>query len=287
VGQLRWKVAFALAACFQIPARANAQSAAEIIAQIEKQSGVPARENTVDTFKAGDPATRVRGIAVTMMSTLDVLQRAAAKGLNLVITHEPTFYSHRDLTESLIAEGDSVFAIKQKFIRDNGLVVWRFHDRPHAMGPDMIRTGMLRALGWESRRSAASPLVVELEPTRVGALARHVHSSLGAGAVRIVGDTAATVTRAGFTQGFPGFPANKSAVQQSVDVLVMGEDHEWETIAYAADAITAGKLKAAIVIGHVPSEQAGMEEVARWLKTFITSVRVEFIAASDPFVPLK
>ena len=288
MGRLSWKISLVLAIGFQIPARVlDAQTGAEIIAAIERESGVPSRENTVDTFKAGDPATPVRGIAVTMMATLDVLKQAVAKGHNLVITHEPVFYSHRDVTDGLRAESDSVFAIKQKFIADNGLMVWRFHDRPHAMQNDMIRTGMLRALGWENRRSASSPLVVELENITVAALARHLQSRLHAGAVRIVGDSTATVSRIGFTQGFPGFAANKAAVQPSVDALVMGEDHEWETIAYATDAITAGRLKAAVVIGHTPSEQAGMEEVARWLKTFITKVSVEFIPARDPFVPLS
>ena len=28
-----------------------------------------------------------------------------------------------------------MLAAKQKFIRDNGLVIWRFHDIPHAVSP--------------------------------------------------------------------------------------------------------------------------------------------------------
>ena len=56
---------------------------------------------TVDTFKAGDPDTPVTGIAVTMMATLDVLQRAAANHQNLIITHEPTFFSHQDTPEGM------------------------------------------------------------------------------------------------------------------------------------------------------------------------------------------
>ena len=282
------KIVMLLTVGFQIPAReATAQTAAEIVATIERQSGVPARDNTVDTFKAGDPSTRVTGIAVTMMATLDVLQRAAAKGHNLIITHEPTFYSHRDATDGLRVENDAVFAAKQKFIEENGLVVWRFHDRPHAMKPDMIREGMIRALEWEHARTFNGNEFRLQEPTVVATLARRIARALDAGAVRIVGDSSATVQRVGFTQGFPGFGANRDAIRLSVDVLVMGEDHEWETIAYAADGITAGKLKAAIVIGHTPSEQRGMEEVARWLRGFITSVPVEFVASRDPFVPLK
>ena len=277
-------VLFALASA---ATSATAQTAAEVISAIERESGVPSRENTVDTFKAGDPATRVKGIAVTMMATFDVLQRAAARGHNLIITHEPTFYSHRDLVDALRAENDAVLAAKEKFIADNGLVILRFHDRPHAMDGDRIRTGMLRAMGWENRRSASSPLVVELERMRVPDLARQLETKLNANAVRIVGDTTAMASRIGFTQGFPGFAANRSAIQAGIDVLVMGEDHEWETIAYAADAIAGRKLKAVIVIGHTPSEQEGMSEVARWLRTFITTVPVEMIPARDPFMPLR
>src|SRR6266481_9456794 len=62
-------------------------TAQEVIAAIQEHVGVPWKTDTVDTFKAGNPETRVTGIAVTMMATLDVLQRAAAKGQNLIITH--------------------------------------------------------------------------------------------------------------------------------------------------------------------------------------------------------
>src|SRR5581483_3622139 len=49
--------------------------------------------------------------AVTMMATLDVLQRAAASGHNLIITHEPTFYNHEDNPKELPAqEKDPVLA---------------------------------------------------------------------------------------------------------------------------------------------------------------------------------
>src|SRR5580704_3730099 len=69
-------------------------TAREVVAAIQEHVGVPWQKETVDTFKAGNPDTPVTGIAVTMMATMDVLQRAAANGQNLVITHEPTFYNH-------------------------------------------------------------------------------------------------------------------------------------------------------------------------------------------------
>ena len=51
--------------------------------------------------QSGEPDAAVTGIAVTMMATMDVLQRASTKGLNLVITHEPTFYAHLDTPEGM------------------------------------------------------------------------------------------------------------------------------------------------------------------------------------------
>lgn len=289
MGTVTWKQALFICALLLAPAPgADAQTAADIVRLIGERSGVTAREATVDTFKAGDPGTRVTGIAVTMMATLEVLQRAVAAGHNLVITHEPTFYSHRDATEVLEKERDAVYAAKQKYISEHKLVIWRFHDRPHDMKPDMIRAGMIRKLGWTGYGRGTDPKMFVVPRVTLAKLADQISERLGASAVRIVGDPSAAVERVGLTQGFPGF-AGQRAVMQSpgLEALVMGEDHEWESIAYGADAVTAGRLKGLIVTGHVASEQAGMEEVASWIGTIIKNVPVQFIPSLDPFRPGK
>ncbi|HEX2723457.1 MAG TPA: Nif3-like dinuclear metal center hexameric protein, partial [Gemmatimonadaceae bacterium] len=96
-------------------AQANPLSARQLTSRIIERAGVPAPNPTVDTFKAGDADATVRGIAVTMMATLDVLERAAEKGHNLIITHEPTYYGHRDDIAALEKENDAVLAAKRKF----------------------------------------------------------------------------------------------------------------------------------------------------------------------------
>src|SRR6201996_9500391 len=130
-------------------AQTKAPTAREIVKEIQDHVGIPWQADTVDTFKAGNPDTPVTGIAVTMMATLDVLQRAAASGENLIITHEPTFYNHLDQTSSLEQQHDAVLATKQAFIAQHNLVIWRFHDHWHARKPDGILLGMTHALGWE------------------------------------------------------------------------------------------------------------------------------------------
>src|SRR5882762_5276876 len=112
-----WIVVLALTLAPSISAAQQPLTACDVVERIKQNVGVPWTEPTVDTFKDGDPATPVTGIAVTMMATFDVLQRAAAGGANLVITHEPTFYDHFDKLDVLEAEHDSVTAVKRNFIR--------------------------------------------------------------------------------------------------------------------------------------------------------------------------
>lgn len=63
-------------------------TAAQVVERIRNHVGVPWRPKTVDRILAGDPDTVVKGVAVTMMATLDVIERAVAAGKNMVITHE-------------------------------------------------------------------------------------------------------------------------------------------------------------------------------------------------------
>ena len=145
------------------------------------------KKDTVDTFKAGNPDTTVTGIAVTMMATMDVLQRASSKGLNFVITHEPTFYAHLDTPEGL-PENDAVWAEKRAFIEKHGMVVWRFHDHWHMRKPDGIEAGVVRTLGWEKFQTPDNQYLFVMPETTLRQLAGDVATRLGSSVVRVVGD---------------------------------------------------------------------------------------------------
>lgn len=58
---------FAAAAAAAQPAGLTAQ---QVVERIQKNVGVPWRAATIDTFKAGNPETVVKGIATTFMTTL-------------------------------------------------------------------------------------------------------------------------------------------------------------------------------------------------------------------------
>jgi putative NIF3 family GTP cyclohydrolase 1 type 2 len=259
-------------------------TAQQVIERIQKNVGVPWASTTVDTFKAGDPNTPVTGVAVTMMATLDVIERAAAAGKNLVITHEPTFYSHQDQTAALEKQNDAVYAQKAAFIREHHMVVFRFHDHWHRRKPDGIQKGMTDALGWQSFQNATDQHLYVLPETTLADLATAVKSKLGIVAMRVVGDPQMKLTKVAMMPGAGGSQGQIRMLERDdVEALLIGEVPEWETVEYAADAQTEHKHKALLMLTHIPSEQAGMEECAAWLKTFISEVPVEFIPATQPF----
>lgn len=260
-------------------------TARQVIERIQAHVGVPWNAETVDTFKAGNPDALVTGIAVTMMATLEVLQHAAQAGDNLVITHEPTFFNHLDKPVDLPeGENDAVLAEKRAYIERHHLIIWRFHDHWHSRKPDGIEAGMVHALGWEKFQDPSNEHLFALPSTTLGKLAAEVKNRLQIRAVRVVGDPHMPVTRLALSPGAAGFGKQTQMLEvNSVEVLIIGETHDWETVEYVADAITEGRHKALIILGHIPSEQAGMKECARWLRTFITEVPISFIPTAEPF----
>ncbi len=274
-----------LALGMSLPAQQDRNlTARQVIERIQAHIGIPWKADTVDTFKAGDPETRVTGVATTMMATYDVLVRAAAGGMNLIITHEPTFYSHSDKTDEFEKEQDAVWAQKEAFIKDHKLVVWRFHDYWHLRRPDGIMTGVVEALGWQKFENPADPSLFVVPEITVADLAEQMKQRLGIHVLRVVGDGEMKVTKVGLSPGASGPEHHRAMLKRdNLEVLAIGEVPEWETIEYVADAAAEGRKKALILLGHIPSEQPGMEYCAEWLKTFVTEVPVGFVPTREPF----
>ncbi len=258
----------------------NSVTAGQLIARIREKTGVQWRENTVDTFKTGSPETTVTGIATSFMSTFDVLKRATAKKMNLILTHEPTFWNHRDETEQF--KDDPIFQAKQDFIRKNNLVVFRFHDHWHMMKPDGIQTGIIEDLGWEKYRDGESLRNFSVPQTTLSSLARELRTKTNSRSTRVIGDPQLAVRKVTIMAGSTTLQPSIRSLRNS-DVLVIGEANEWESVSYIQDAIAAGEKKALIILGHAPSEDPGMTYCAKWLKTFISEVPIEAVPAGDPF----
>jgi putative NIF3 family GTP cyclohydrolase 1 type 2 len=257
-------------------------TAGEVVDRIRKQVGVPWRTQTVDQIVAGDENTPVRGIATTMMATLDVVERCAAAGKNMIVTHETPFYLHQDHTEDI--KDDPTLQYKLDFIRKHNIAIFHFHDHWHARKPDGIAIGMMHQLGWEKNVDPDNPKQFTFSGEPLAHFCRDIQSQLKDRTMRVVGDPQMPVKRVLTSWGFVSrMPGISLFARPDVDVFIAGETREWELVEYVRDSITAGNKKALILLGHVLSEQGGMIYCADWLRSFVTEVPIEFIPTKEPF----
>jgi len=261
---------------------ASGMTASAVISRIIEKTGAPVIKNTVDVIKEGDPGTTITGIVTTMFATMPVLKKAAEMNCNLVIVHEPLYYNHTDQTSQFA--NDPVFLEKQKFIRDHKLVIWRFHDYIHSIRPDGILTGMVSKLGWKSYLSNDRLDEYSLPETTLENLLKDLKKTFPENAFYIIGDPKMKFTKVRLAPGAPGSSYHMRILGQTdTEVLIAGEVPQWETYEYMRDAVDQGRKKAVVFIGHINSEEAGMEYCAEWLKSFINGVPVSFVRSGPSY----
>jgi putative NIF3 family GTP cyclohydrolase 1 type 2 len=285
--------ALALALVFSVSgisfAQQPAPTAQQVIDRIEADMGTTIPSNSVDTYKAGQPNAAVTGIATTFLPTMSVLRRAVADHLNLILTHEPTFYNHLDKTDFLA--DDLVYKEKIAYIRDHHLVVFRLHDTMHDAKPDRIQQALIDAMHWDAYRSpmrTENPLLqyfVTL-PAAISVLdlAKSLGNNLNDHAIRVVGDPALKVSHLAVVPGAGGEAMHLKALETTgVEVLITGEVSEWEIVEYVRDAALQGRHTALIILGHNASEEIGMKPFADRIQQLFPTLPVKFIPAGEPY----
>ena len=263
---------------------AQAPTAADAWLRIEHRYAAAPPADTVDTLKGGDPSTPVTGIATTFLDTMDVLRDAVKRGDNLIITHEPTFYNHRDDTKEFA--NDPVYKEKMAYIVEHHLVVYRLHDQIHADPKgDHILEGVYKAFGWEKLPHPPGPegeYFVRIPATTLGELARSLKERFHAETMRVEGDPSLVVTNVALIPGAAGLKEHVLALNQPIELLIAGEASEWETVEYVRDAVAQGRKKSMILLGHEVSEEPGMEQCAIELRESFPGMRVDHIVAGQP-----
>lgn len=245
------------------------------------------RPETCDGFKSGNPADECTGIVTSCAATVDVIRKTAALGYNLIIVHEPTFYSHMDKTDWL-EEKNEVYIEKKKLLDDNGIAVWRDHDHIHSHSPDGIFYGVMKEFGWDEymTQDTNRPRFFKLPKTTVRSLAQFLKEKLSLNAVRVIGNLDGEVSTVAFCgHVYPPNP-EKDATEllSQVDVVIPGELIDWTVTSYARDAGQLGKNKAILHIGHFNSEEMGMKYAQNWISELVhNQVPVRFVASGDPY----
>ena len=264
----------------------------EIIEIILRLNGGRKIENTCDQLIEGDWDRQVTGVVTTFMATVDVIRRAIEMGYNLIITHEPTYFTGKDRLDWLTA--DPVYYQKKALINENRISIWRYHDHMHSGNDDLIYAGLLKELGWTAYRNAElpHPHCYNIPSTSVADLIDFLKKSLGMEVIRVVGRTDMVCRRVGILVGGGSLGLGKEEMpamlmnEEKLDVMICGEITEWTLSAYVRDAEALGFKKAMIIVGHERSEEPGMKELANILQKFLKGIPVHFANAGEPFIYL-
>jgi putative NIF3 family GTP cyclohydrolase 1 type 2 len=272
-----------------------------VVQKIRTEAGQSWLPKTSEGFECGDGNAIIAGIAVMWTPSIDALHKAVSMKHNLVISMEPPFWRENGEVKTEVSmgpppvqaiEGSAVYQYKKKLIDDNGIVIWRFNENYKTLPGNPRLTGLAKTLGYNQHQNTEATHkladtgagVYTLPETSLIDLAKECRENARAKALRVLGDPAAKISSVAV---LPGYMTNELAMSivrgRNVDAIVCGEACEWEAFEYAEDWITAGWGKGMIMLGRAASEDPGAQEMATWMKSFITEVPVTGISVGEPF----
>jgi putative NIF3 family GTP cyclohydrolase 1 type 2 len=265
----------------------NVKEAVDIILKL---NGGSKFDKTCDQLIEGKWENKVTGVATTFMATVDVIRRAVDLKCNLIITHEPTYFTSLDKIDWV--KDDPVYQKKKALIDEYKISIWRYHDHMHGGNSDLIYEGLLQELGWTEylNRALPHPHCYNIPATTVKDLVNFFKRKLGMKVIQMVGDPKMRCSRVGILVGGGSLGLGDETMpvrlmyEQQLDVMVCGEITEWTLSAYVRDAAALGFKKAMIIVGHERSEEPGMKELSVLVQPLLKGIPVRFIDAGEPFI---
>jgi putative NIF3 family GTP cyclohydrolase 1 type 2/GNAT superfamily N-acetyltransferase len=236
--------------------------------------------HTTDGFKFGNPDIEVKGIAVGWQSVQSALEEAHAKGCNLFITHEPTFYAHMDDNEALKASEPG--RSKVAFLERTGMVVYRCHD----VWDVFPRLGIVDA--WSAFLELGEPInkvryynLHALPPVAAWELVMSIAqriTPLGEQAVEFFGTRWKVVHK--LAVGTGAITDVRRMVELGADVVLTTDDGAsvWRDGSWIRDMGIP-----MIRVNHAVAEIPGMRKLADYLRAQFPGVPVEFIGPTCPY----
>ncbi len=267
----------------------------EVIDGIIKKTGLEPlpHDKTCDHLMCGSYDMEVTKIVTTFMATVEVIKEAIEIGANLIITHEPTWFTGIDKTDWL--ENDPVYHKKKQLIDQNNIAIWRFHDHMHMGDEDGIYRGFDKEIGWtEYKISNPGTLnhfgtCYEIPETTLEKLCNFFKDKLDMKVIQIVGNPNMKVRRVSVLVGGGSLGLGREELpmvlmnENNLDLLICGEITEWTTSAYVRDAADLGLNKGMLVLGHERTEEPGMKHLGLWMQDIVPNIEILFVDSKEPF----
>lgn len=242
-------------------------------------------EDSVDRIIIGNPEARITKIGTCWMPYWQTLKEAVANGVNTMVVHEPTFYSHLDLNgieahfSNYSKTGGKLYLEqvekKKKWIEDNKLSIIRCHDVLDALGKFGIPFAFGMALGFSNEdiiRSKPYYNVYRTAPATAGEVARYVASKLsafGQPGVAFYGDENRMVSSVALGTGCICDPIHFTELEADLRIAIDDVVKTWVQTYYAAD--TGNPL---VIVNHGTSEENGMRMLNAHLNEAFSGMEV-------------
>lgn len=277
----------------------------EVIDRIlEYHPQFPDDYNGCDNFKCGNPSIECTGIVTAIAPTIEVIREAIRLNSNLIVVHEPTFYSTPDYPGWRADFENQIYEAKAKLLEDHGICVWRDHDHMHAHKPDSIFTGVIKCLGWQKYQKPSpdgNPFTFyfEIPEISVGDMAKLLIKKLRLNGLRYIGDDNMTIRKIALVghlsvnafgtdyedeNGYYHEYATEviRLMECGVDAIIPGEVIDWTAVSYIRDAYQLGVNKSIFNVGHFNWEEPGMWYAKEWIEKLTENkVPVTFVPAGD------
>lgn len=241
------------------------------------RSLIEVREPSVDRIIVGNPDTEVKKIGTAWMPYWSTLKAAKAQGVNILVVHEPTFYTHWDLDadkwdyyaapspakENYFVQRDK----KRAWIEENHMVVIRCHDVLDKMPEWGIPFAFGQALGFKNEDIIRSKTyyniygIDEKPAIEVAGFIADNLKKLNQPGIAFYGDANYRVNSIGVGTGTISDPLNYAELDADLYIAIDDSIHTWTQTTYAED--TGRPL---VVVSHGTSEEPGVKALSKHLQ---------------------
>lgn len=243
-------------------------------------------EPSVDRIIIGDPDTTVRKVGTAWMPYWKTCRAAIEQGVNVLVVHEPTFYTHWDLEaqegddylraagagrDAYIAQRDE----KRKWIEDKGLVIIRCHDVLDVVTDFGVPYAFGYLLGFSTEdllRSRGYYHVYRADPSPAIEVARWISARLktiGQPGVAFYGDPDYRVSSVGLGTGTACDPIRYMDMNPDLFIAIDDSIRCWIQPVWAEDS-----GRPLVIVNHGTSEEWGVRLLNQLLSEKYTNLDV-------------
>jgi len=252
----------------------SVRTAADLQAYLRTLKEVP--EPSTDRIIVGDPTTVIKKVATCWMPYWEVCKKAYDQGVNVIVAHEPTFFTHMDLQEN---QGDYYAAVapmkekyiqardeKKKWILDHGMVIIRCHDVIDKLKDIGMPFALGQAIGLRNDqiiRSRDFYNVYQVPPMKARDAAAMIAKGLKEGGqpgVGFYGDPNRVVKTIGVGCGYICDPLLFGDLEPDLYICINDAIKTWIQGEYSRDS-----GQPMVVIDHGTSEEYGMRLLNKFL----------------------